>query len=357
MVAKLIDLTGKPYGKWTVKRRGANTPDGKPCWECLCECGTERTVRASALRNGSSTSCGCSTVARLKSKFIDLTGEEYGLLRVDHRGEDAPNGGIRWWCQCKCGNPKLVLVRANNLKREKPGQRYKGTRSCSCLRVSEAAAKFIDMTSQTHKNFIVLGRATNSPAGKPRLRVEFKKCGHIATLFRSNLLVQHGCGKCGDGRKWRSIDLVGKKSGSLTCEKYSHSKGQYRRRRVQCRCDCGTPVALNADYFRSGKKKDCGPKCPLREQSEQTKEPTESHSEAAQRRDNRQSACYPKRRRGRPAGTTDPAVANRDKKMLDAWRADRLLPSELQQYGTPADLARHFDVDPSYARKVIQAGK
>jgi hypothetical protein len=52
-------------------------------------------------------------------------------------------------------------------------------------------------------------------------------------------------------------------------------------------------------------------------------------------------------RGGRPKGATDPAVKNRDKAMVAAWAADRLLPRSQRRFVFVAQLAREFSVDPS----------
>lgn len=55
---KLIDLTGKTFGHWTVIRRAPNK--GKRVfWLCRCVCGTEKIVQGTSLKNGVSKSCGC----------------------------------------------------------------------------------------------------------------------------------------------------------------------------------------------------------------------------------------------------------------------------------------------------------
>jgi len=63
------------------------------------------------------------------SAFQDLTGQKFNHLTARYRGEDLikPNGKhrIRWWCECDCGNPELVLVLAYNLKNGH-------TSSCGC---------------------------------------------------------------------------------------------------------------------------------------------------------------------------------------------------------------------------------
>jgi hypothetical protein len=63
MSRKLIDLTGKQFGRLTVLHREGNyiSPGGQahPQWVCQCECGTTTLVVGQRLRNGRTKSCGC----------------------------------------------------------------------------------------------------------------------------------------------------------------------------------------------------------------------------------------------------------------------------------------------------------
>ena len=58
-MGKLIPLTDKAFGAWTVLGRAPATARGVTRWMCRCQCGTERAVEASSLRDGQSTCCGC----------------------------------------------------------------------------------------------------------------------------------------------------------------------------------------------------------------------------------------------------------------------------------------------------------
>lgn len=49
-----IDMTGRRFGMWTVVSYA-----NKKKWLCRCECGEQRSVLGASLRNGASTSCGC----------------------------------------------------------------------------------------------------------------------------------------------------------------------------------------------------------------------------------------------------------------------------------------------------------
>lgn len=53
-----IDITGQKYGRLTVLSY-AYTKNKVAFWKCKCDCGNEKIVRGSHLKNGSIKSCGC----------------------------------------------------------------------------------------------------------------------------------------------------------------------------------------------------------------------------------------------------------------------------------------------------------
>lgn len=69
-----LDLTGQQFGRWTVltkaKQKGSF---GEIYWNCLCECGSRRTVTAQSLRNGKSKSCGCYSRDRTRTHGMEST--------------------------------------------------------------------------------------------------------------------------------------------------------------------------------------------------------------------------------------------------------------------------------------------
>ena len=54
-----VDITGARFGTLVVLKRGANQKQGSGRWECACDCGKKCIVRASLLRSGAQSSCGC----------------------------------------------------------------------------------------------------------------------------------------------------------------------------------------------------------------------------------------------------------------------------------------------------------
>lgn len=97
--SKLIDLTGKTFGKWTVLSHEYADNRGTHYWKCKCECGNVVTVKGNSLTCGKSKSCGCtksygeekiisilqeSNINFITQKtFPDLVSEKGIALRVD----------------------------------------------------------------------------------------------------------------------------------------------------------------------------------------------------------------------------------------------------------------------------------
>lgn len=54
-----LDLTGQRFGRWSVISFSHKNSGGERYWNCRCDCGAERPVKANGLTSGRSTSCGC----------------------------------------------------------------------------------------------------------------------------------------------------------------------------------------------------------------------------------------------------------------------------------------------------------
>lgn len=58
-MGRLIELSGRRFGRWIVLKRAENSRFGYPQWLCRCICGTEKTILGGPLRSSRSESCGC----------------------------------------------------------------------------------------------------------------------------------------------------------------------------------------------------------------------------------------------------------------------------------------------------------
>jgi hypothetical protein len=111
-VRRAIDLAGKEYGRWTVRRAD---PDRPRHWVCLCDparggCGVEASVHGGSLRGGKSTQClACAG----KSKF---DGRPDRIARFA-AGQKASGDGVR----ARYGLPPLAPGRTPLRRRGRLG--------------------------------------------------------------------------------------------------------------------------------------------------------------------------------------------------------------------------------------------
>lgn len=56
---KVINLTGKQYGRLTAIKHIGKDKHNNAMWKCKCSCGNTIIVRGATLRNGKANSCGC----------------------------------------------------------------------------------------------------------------------------------------------------------------------------------------------------------------------------------------------------------------------------------------------------------
>lgn len=131
---KLLDLTGKRFGKLVVIKRDTSFKKGVK-WICKCDCGNETVKFANSLNRGSAISCGC-------HKFEDLTGKRFGKLVAKR----LIVGSKKWLCHCDCG--KNITVFPCNLKSGK-------TTSCGCFQKECASKRFKKHGLRTSKIYTV----------------------------------------------------------------------------------------------------------------------------------------------------------------------------------------------------------
>ena len=69
-----LDLTSQRFGRWTVISKVAEKNfRGEIRWNCVCDCGTQKTVLAGSLRKQISVSCGCYSADRTRKHGMEGT--------------------------------------------------------------------------------------------------------------------------------------------------------------------------------------------------------------------------------------------------------------------------------------------
>lgn len=116
-MGKVSDLTGETFGRLFVLGF-SHTHQGNSYFKCRCSCGTEKVIKSSKLKAGTTKSCGCLT----RDRWENLTGKTFGYLKVISYSHKQ---GKRSYfnCLCVCGN--TLVVRSDGLK---SGH----TKSCGC---------------------------------------------------------------------------------------------------------------------------------------------------------------------------------------------------------------------------------
>jgi hypothetical protein len=75
-------MTGKRFGKWMVLEKAGSNKHGSMLYLCRCDCGAERRVVGSNLRNGKSKGCGCGRIGLKGERNGHWNGGRY----INHSG-------------------------------------------------------------------------------------------------------------------------------------------------------------------------------------------------------------------------------------------------------------------------------
>lgn len=99
---KIVDLTGKRFGKLVVLKKSNIKAKSGSMWDCICDCGNEVTVARCGLTSGHSKSCGCSRKNFLSNNLPTKT---HGKSRVGKNKK--PERLYRVWLgmRQRCNNP------------------------------------------------------------------------------------------------------------------------------------------------------------------------------------------------------------------------------------------------------------
>lgn len=124
---RLVDLTGKTFGKLTVLYQNGRDNNNNAIWHCVCECGNAIDVDGHRLtrKSQNKTSCGKCEKPKYTPKYENLVGNVYGSLKVLELHHI--DKGAYWLCEClECGNK--CVISAKSLKSNH-------AKSCGCLKV------------------------------------------------------------------------------------------------------------------------------------------------------------------------------------------------------------------------------
>lgn len=83
MANRLIDLTGKVFGEWTVMERAPGNAK-VPRWYCKCSCGAVKDVAGYSLREGQSTNCGHAKIRECSATNCSRQSKTKGFCKTHY---------------------------------------------------------------------------------------------------------------------------------------------------------------------------------------------------------------------------------------------------------------------------------
>lgn len=89
---------------WVIDKRGKRRRKAS----CLCDCGSKCCINVAELENGDTRSCGCLRKSSLFSQIEDLAGQKFGKLTAIKYAGSHKRGGVSWECLCNCGKTSIV---------------------------------------------------------------------------------------------------------------------------------------------------------------------------------------------------------------------------------------------------------
>ena len=147
-MSKTINEVGNKYNYLTVLKRDGSNPQGKAKWLCQCDCGNLVSVTGTALRKGTTKSCGCYQKKRTSEAptKISLLGQTIGNFTVLESIQGTKHGvRHKWRCRCNlCGNEN-VYINTDNLKHQL---------SCGCLIESKGTMQIKEILQENQINFM-----------------------------------------------------------------------------------------------------------------------------------------------------------------------------------------------------------
>lgn len=148
------DITNQRFGLLTVLYKTRIDKNGHSYWMCQCDCGKQKEISSSSLRQGTTRSCGClHSITTSQNVLKDLTGQKFGKLTVISRASKIGEKKVQWLCKCDCGTE--TIVSGGNLKN---GHTY----SCGCVR-SKGELKIREILISLNINFITEYRFSDLP--------------------------------------------------------------------------------------------------------------------------------------------------------------------------------------------------
>lgn len=241
------NIVGKKYNMLTAIGFERKAKDGRAYFNFICDCGTKKVARLSAVTSGKTKSCGC-----LHSKRrLDIIGKSFKrLTAIKYVGQDKNRNSL-FEFKCLCGNNKVL--QGNLVATGKVG-------SCGCLK----KGKNLDIIGKTYNQLTAIRYAGKDKHGNSLF--EFLcKCGKKKVLIGSHITkgAQKSCGclqgSVGKRDPSKALNRIGEVHNRLTIVDIERDDKEKAYKMI-CTCSCGSGRVVKCDYHGliCGDYKSCG---------------------------------------------------------------------------------------------------
>jgi hypothetical protein len=205
-----LDLVGQKFNRLLCLKELDATVTGRRRGLFLCDCGRHLEAVLSAVKCGSTKSCGCLRVETSKaSRKRDLTGRRFGrLLVTSQAGNSGPKNEADWHCLCDCGNTTTGKTGQLNYGRKE---------SCGCIRVEQMRA--LGLANRQDNPY---SRSAEYQAAKKR---RYRARPAYAMAERVSRLVAWALASVGAIKKSATFDMLGYTPAALK----SHLEKQFTK--------------------------------------------------------------------------------------------------------------------------------
>ena len=245
-MSRIINLEGQIFGKWTVGSYAGSDKNGNALWNCVCECGTHRAVTGYGLKNGTSTSCGCSR------KPTEPSASSTPLYRIwNHMtaknmncGEWNDFGAFKEWALSNGYTDGLFLERINDDERFCP-------ENCIWLTKEQRDEKRCRLIEIDGTRRTLFGWAKYTQIPLSTLRNRWRAGDRGRDLIRPSGQLREG------EQPHEQVNLAGQRFGNWQVKSYA-GKGKYGNPLWECQCDCGSIRKVSEGSLIHGTSTSCG---------------------------------------------------------------------------------------------------
>ena len=184
----------------------------------------------------------------------NLIGQKFDHLTVLFRTEppeDSAKKRDTWQaCQCDCGNPELIRIRADRFKSES-----KFSCGCDFNKVGRKIDNYIQIGKQYGKWTVLEFKGVVNTHASYLCQCECGKQKIVpGALLKSREKYNCGCEECNKGN---TLNITGERYGKLVAiEPTEKRRGSFVIQK--CHCDCGNICEVSLGNLRSGDTKSCG---------------------------------------------------------------------------------------------------